>query len=414
MSVSIAEKYRQAWGFAASAGMPNAFPGNFDFQFAKTLGCAPDGGAALGECYETAHRITVDDFESYTVEWIRTSERVEEIAHGCLAGGHSVSAREAFLRACTYWRAAGFYLPHDDPRGEHTWHRQRECFQHAAALMDHPIEAVSIPYENGKTLPGYFLRPAGAELPRPTLICLGGGDTTGEELYFWGNGAAAVRRGYNALLVEIPGQRGAIYLDNDLVFRPDAEVPFRYICDWTDARAEIDSEKLGLVGHSFGGYFAPRAAAFEKRIKACIANPTLPAFIANLLGMLGLPVDQPYPRNVDQIIEQSDSLRRFILTSDFRWRMGLEDASIAEFFDAAETFNLWGLESQITCPFLSVTTEGDGRKTIEAHRFFELLTCDKAERVISEAEGGEAHCGINNSALKQQIEFDWLDTVFGL
>ena len=65
--------------------------------------------------------------------------------------------------------------------------------------MDVPFDVVSIPYENGKSLPGYFLKADETEKPRPTLLSLGGGDSLAEELYFWGGGAAALRRGYNAV-----------------------------------------------------------------------------------------------------------------------------------------------------------------------------------------------------------------------
>jgi len=81
----------------------------------------------------------------------------------------------------------------------------------AGKLMDLPFEAVSIPFENGALLNGYFLKADASDEPRPTLMSVGGGDSLAEELYFWGGGAAALQRGYNALLFEIPGQRGAMY-----------------------------------------------------------------------------------------------------------------------------------------------------------------------------------------------------------
>jgi len=80
--------------------------------------------------------------------------------------------------------------------------------------------------------------------PRATAIIIGGGDTTPEEHYF-ATGAAAVRRGYNALLVEIPGQRGAYYSDPDLTYRPDTDVQLRYIVDYAVNRADVKPEHLG-------------------------------------------------------------------------------------------------------------------------------------------------------------------------
>jgi hypothetical protein len=186
--------------FGASAGMPRRFKGNFDFQFVRTMGCTTYGGAEIGECYETASRIEDEKEDSYTDAWRVTAERVEAIARKSLAGGHLVSAREAFLRASSYWREVGFYQSTTDPKCRAGWERQRECFTQAGKLMDLSFEVVRIPYEDGKSLPGYFLKADASDKPRPTLMSLGGADSLDEELYFWGGGAAALRRGYNALL----------------------------------------------------------------------------------------------------------------------------------------------------------------------------------------------------------------------
>jgi hypothetical protein len=141
------------------------------------------------------------------------------------------------------------------------YHRHRSCFRRAAALFDPPIEPVSIPYENGKTLPGYFMRASATGGPGPTVMILGGGDSTCEELYYFGGGAAAVRRGYNAFLWEGPGQVGAFALDLSLTYRPDWEVPTRYAVDYVLSRDDVDPKRLALSGLSMGGYFARRAAA---------------------------------------------------------------------------------------------------------------------------------------------------------
>jgi hypothetical protein len=65
--------------FGATAGMPGRFKGNFDYQFVRTMGCVTYGGAALGECYETASRIEDERESSYTEAWQVTAERAEAI-----------------------------------------------------------------------------------------------------------------------------------------------------------------------------------------------------------------------------------------------------------------------------------------------------------------------------------------------
>ena len=255
--------------FGATAGMPRRFKGNFDYQFVRTMGCTTYGGSEIGECYETASRIEDEKEDSYTEAWRVTAERVEAIARKSLAGRHLVSAREAFLRASSYWREMGFYQSTTDPKCRAGWERQRDCFMQAGKLMDLPFEVVSIPYENGKSLPGYFLKADASNKPRPTLMSVGGADSLAEELYFWGGGAAALRRGYNALLFEIPGQRGAMYSNPgaELFFRPDTEVPLKYVCDWVLGRADVDPKRLALVGLEPGRVLCAEGSRFREADK---------------------------------------------------------------------------------------------------------------------------------------------------
>jgi len=397
--------------FSATPGLPKLFQSNFDYQLARGMlaGAYGDGGA-VGESYSTARRIKDKDIEGWTVEWTATADRIEGIAAKCLSGGHIVSAREAFLRASVYWRTGFFYLKTEDTRKFEMYKRHRSCFRQAAKLFSPQIEPIIIPYENGKTLPGYFMRASADGVPRPTVMILGGGDSTCEEMYDFGGGAAAVRRGYNALLWEGPGQVGAFAADKTLTYRPDYEVPTRYAVDYVLSRQDVDPERLALSGLSMGGYFAPRAVAFEKRITAVIANSLLPKMVPSFLALLGLK--DASGEDLESKVDLSDPMKKFIVT-DVQERCGMAGKSLAAFVDNLSHYSLAGLEGKITCPLLIIGGEGEGPSANAlAHEFFEKLTCPKTERVVTSAEGGEAHCQINNPSLKHQIEFDWLDDVF--
>ena len=111
----------------------------------------------------------------------------------------------------------------------------------------------------------------GETVARPTLIITGGYDSTAEEAYFFG-GAAAVARGYTCIAFDGPGQ-GAAIIENGLGFRADWEVVVRRVVDYAITRPEVDKSKIALLGISFGGYLAPRAASGEPRLAACIADP---------------------------------------------------------------------------------------------------------------------------------------------
>jgi len=399
--------------FGATPGMPQLFKSNFDYQLVRTMLAGAYGeGGAIGELYTTARRIKDGDIESWTVAWMATAERIEGIANSCLKGGHIVSAREAFLRASMYWRTGLFYLGTKDPRQFEMYKQHRACFRQAAELFDIPIEPVTIPYENGKTLPGYFMRASADGVPRPTIMILGGGDSTCEELYDFGGGAAAVRRGYNAFLWEGPGQVGAYAMDHSLTYRPDYEVPAKYAVDHVLSRSDVDPKRLALSGLSMGGYFAPRAVAFEKRITAVIANSVIPEMKPVFMALIGINPTEPYGEDIGDKVDLSEPMKKFMVT-DVQARCGMEGKSLAAFLDNSGGYSLAGLEGKITCPFLSIEGEGEGQLANSmAHEFFEKLTCPKTERLVTAYEGGEAHCQVNNPSLKHQIEFDWLDDVF--
>jgi pimeloyl-ACP methyl ester carboxylesterase len=142
-------------------------------------------------------------------------------------------------------------------------------------------------------------------------MILGGGDTTCEELFYWGGGAAAVRRGYNAFLWEGPGQVGAYALDPELTYRPDWEVPTRYAVDYVLSRGDVDAERLALTGHSMGGYFAPRAAAYEKRITAVIANSLLRNSSPSSWPCMADP-DEPYGEDLEDKADLSDPMKKWL------------------------------------------------------------------------------------------------------
>src|SRR5262245_7370468 len=151
-----------------------------------------------------------------------------------------------------------------------TWEAHRAAFDAFAARLDPPAEPVRIPYE-GTTLPGYALTVDTSGTPRPWLILNNGSDGTVADM--WAQGAAAaLRRGYNALVFDGPGQGAALYRQH-LFFRPDWEQVITPVVDWLLTRPDVEPRRIGLIGISQGGYWVPRAVAFEHRIAAAIADP---------------------------------------------------------------------------------------------------------------------------------------------
>jgi pimeloyl-ACP methyl ester carboxylesterase len=403
--------------FRHTAGQANRFGSTmFDAYFTRVMGRGNYGGSAVGECYETASRIVDGDFQSFTDAWEVTAKRVEAIGRDCLKKGHKVSARDAFLRATTYWGATTVYASPTDPRQRSSYEKERACFREAAKLFDPQIESVNIPYENGRTLPGYFIPGGPRGEKRPTVLVLGGGDSALEELY----GVVPVgaqRRGYNVLMFEIPGQKAMFFDYPDLFFRHDTEVPIGYVVDYVLSHPEVDPGKIALIGASFGGYFAPRAAAFEKRLAAVIALPLFYDIQASFIELLGLDPTKPYPRDLESRLDMSQSFVKALTQSDLRMRSGYANKTIAEFLDGMREFTLAGHEKDITCPLLIIAGESEfnpAKMEKEKIQWKKVMNHPKSQvKIGTTSEGGEGHSMVNNLLLKNQIEFDWLDDVLG-
>src|SRR6266852_465542 len=234
---------------------------SFSFETLRTAGFAAYGGADLGEVLTTAHHIGEGDEASWHQAWKATAQRLAEIGYQALASGHRVSAREALLRASNYYRTAGDFLlekPATDPEMTLLSAGQHDTFAAAATLFDTPVQAVSIPYED-TTLPAY--------------------------LFLVDDSAAALRRGYNVLAFDGPGQ-GATLRQQKLVMRPDWEAVITSVVDYALTRGEIAADKIVLFGYSLGGFLVARAAAFEHRIAALILDDGIYDFYAAFAGTI--------------------------------------------------------------------------------------------------------------------------------
>jgi hypothetical protein len=138
----------------------------------------------------------------------------------------------------------------------------------------------------------------------------------------------------------------------------------------------------------------------------------LPNWQNVVLEAIGLPADRPCPRDLESKIDLSTVGSRFIAQGDIRYRHGAGGGTIAEYVDGLSKYNLWGLEEKITCPYFNIGGQVEGQLAVDGQKFYDKLTCPKAQHIIATDEGGEAHCGVNSESLEHQIMFDWLDDVF--
>ena len=382
----------------------------FSFQLLRVLGSAASRQADVGECLATAGRIVEGDFESWTREWSHTAARVEAGAQKSAQAGHKVSAADAYLRATNYYRAAEFYLHGNptDPRIQELSDRSAYCFREGLRASGIAHEFVDIPYE-GTALPGVFYSAGSGR--RPTLIVQTGFDGTVDGLFPWAQ--AVTRRGWHCLAFEGPGQ-GRVIRKQGLPFRPDWEHVVSPAVDYLMARPEVEAARIALMGVSFGGYLAPRAAAFEKRLVACIANggvldfngPRLPpnmtreqyaAFVRSQPDQLNVLMRRQAEKNVTARWGQENGIYTFKASSPADWALKLLD------------YDLTKVAHQITCPMLVIDVEHENSFPGEARKLFDALTCPKTWLFFTEEEGAGDHCQTGSPALAQQRIFDWLE-----
>ena len=382
------------------------------FEFIRTLGWAYYGGADLIECLETGARIVEGDVESWYREWLETADRVRGVAEKCLAAGHEVSAREAYLRASNYYRSAEFFL-HADPGDERhlaAARASRDCFVEALKLLPFEAAPVEIPYE-GTSLPGYFFRSPLTDGPAPLVIAHSGFDGTAEEMYFI-SGLPALNRGYHCLLFEGPGQ-GMALREKGLFFRYDWEKVVTPVVDFALEQEGVDRDRLALLGVSMGGYLAPRALAFEHRIKAGVANGgvwNMGRSVRDALGpdLAGLIESDPEKfSEAFQPLMAVPKIKWF--AEDGAWKLNVKSPS--EMIRALDKFGLEDVAGQIRCHMAVVDAESDLFLVGQPKILYEALNCPKVFMKFTADEAAETHCQAGAVARGAQRIFDWLDEV---
>src|SRR5262249_35575467 len=195
---------------------------NFETLFA--LGSAGYGCSEVGEVVTTVNRINAQgaSYQTYFDGFWAMARNVEALADAELRAGHTASARSAYLRAAMYYDMCLYFVLGTTSRAREAdvYAVMQRCWNRASQLFDPPFERVRIPYGR-TTMPGYFLRPDTRPVRRPTVIINNGSDAQNVDLFAFG-GAAALERGYNALIFEGPGQ-GSMLFERQIPFRVDWE-----------------------------------------------------------------------------------------------------------------------------------------------------------------------------------------------
>ena len=372
------------------------FPGNLIWSNAAlvTKGMAPYGAVALGEIDQVCERLNTRQHEpdAWREEWCAMGSRLEKAAVQAAAEGRQMTAGNYYLRSGMYYfTGERFVYPGAQKRaiGE----KAIAC-QQAGLLRRYPnMERVEVPCE-GTTLPALFMRAENVTGRVPTVVVFDGMDNCKEMSVLFA-GLEFAKRGMNTLAIDGPGQGESLRL-RGLYARHDYEVPGAAAYDYVTSRPDVDPGRVIVMGYSFGGYYAARIAALEKRYAAGVAMSALHWDLHGWQAEIKRRQDAD-PRATPQS------------TFHFQWIMGcLGDADAA--LEKAKRFSLVDVAPRIACPFLIVHAQDDRVVPVaSAHKLHAAIGSPrKALKILTDEEGGSYHAQADNRQVGIDCIADWI------
>ena len=364
----------------------------FHFETLRNAGYTLSGSADLGEVLETVKLITEGDMQSWYAAWAATADRVLALADSTR---DPQSKGGAYLRASTYQRTGEFLLPPDDPKRPESFEKTSNYFFKGLDTLGVRYEYFAAPYENGSLRALYLPGPAGSE-NKPLIVLVGGYDSILEEMYPV-IGKAALDRGYSVLIYEGPGQ-GEPLRRYGMKFTPEWEKPTTAVLD-EFLRTHDKPAKIVLLGMSMGGYFAPRAAAFDERIDGVVAYDE--AFdVQESVGRVVAAANNP------QALKNPDVAWAF---GNAIWTMGI--TNLDDTREAFSRYKLAPVAKRIRQDVLILAgTEDHFIPFHQAAEFEKSLVNARSvtTRIFDRASGGAEHCQCGNTSLVHAAVFDWL------
>jgi Prolyl oligopeptidase family len=389
--------------------------GSFDFETRSLVGDIHYGAGDIGEMLTAVAAVTDGDATSWVKEWRTLAQRIQGIADASAAAGHHVSARGAYLRAAVYYAAANVFVDgteNPEPQQVELFGAHRECFAKHVSLLDPPAIPISVPYE-GTDMQGYLFTPADDGVARPTIILNNGSDAA--MTFLWpGLGKPGLDRGYNAVIFDGPGQQSMLF-QRGIPFRPDWENVITPLVDFLVERPEVDASKIVLYGTSQGGYWVPRAAAFEHRLAAVVADPGVvdvaTSWKKNIPQEMVALLESENEEGFNKGMAYARSQWSPAMQQEVAWRAkpyGERPSDYAT-FKAVEEYRLGELVKEIKAPVLITDPEDEQFWPGQSQELFDGLTGPKKIIPFTRAEGANMHIEPMGRSLLEQRMYDWLD-----
>jgi len=251
---------------------PNYYPWNMSVLMAAQVGGEiSEIDEACRPLLESFSTLSAEDRRTKWCEsWCAVADRVRGLAERDLANGNARAASRKFTRACLYYMAAERQMSRHDGEKMRVYDKMLETFRLGMEVGKNPVQFVNIPFEKWE-LPSLYLAPPSSPNPGPCMIVFDGFDVTKEWSFLSELTTELSARGIGCLHVDHPGI-GIALRKLGLSAMHDIERVTTACYEWLAARSEIDSNRIGIIAPSLGGYYAFRSAAFEPRLACCVAH----------------------------------------------------------------------------------------------------------------------------------------------
>lgn len=374
--------------------MYEPFPGNYVWNLSVNI-CIGMGGA-MGEMEQANAQVRAiaaegedKGTEAFFESWGAMADRVYALGEEAEQAGHPLSAAEKYCRATAYYMTAErMQSRHYAPRRS-MYRRMLDTMQRAISVGGLNCRRVDIPYGDS-SFPALFV-PGQGEGPRPCMVFCNGLDSVKEMIYLSVRDSFAVR-GISVLMVDQPGVGEALRL-NGLPAIVEAERWAGAAVDYLETRPDVDAGRIGMMGWSLGGYYAPRAACYEKRFKLCVAWGANHDWGELQRRRMAREGDRPVPHYWDHVM----------------WVWGKD--SLEEFMDFVPRVTLRGHIANMTVPFLITHGAGDRQIPSEyAHQSHdEAVNSPLCElKFFTDREGGVEHVSADNMEPVRSYIADWV------
>ncbi|MFQ5851454.1 MAG: alpha/beta hydrolase, partial [Candidatus Binatia bacterium] len=222
----------------------------------------PFEGVKKEDVQEVAGHLRSLEADHWGTEWGKIGARYEALGREQEGRGQMAEAGKSYYLAYEYYRIGRYPVP-TSPEKMNCYNASLRNYLKAAKYLDPPAERVEIPFE-GKSVVGYLQIPRGLSRP-PVVLHWGGVDGWKEDRR--ASSEAFHRLGLATFTMDMPGAGENPLLANE----PRAERTFSAAMDYLEKRADVDGTRVGVMGASFGGYWAAKLAFVEaKRLRGAV------------------------------------------------------------------------------------------------------------------------------------------------